>query len=132
MIARRTFFVGLDETDRKLPSTLCSLSPPANAVLKMPSEENKVSSLISIAIQHNAKLVPLVLCVQERIIRVVEFGRVCPRVHSHKPRSYWTEPIGRASLRVDPVHHLRRLHKEQPSTLANKVSELQVVLSAPC
>jgi hypothetical protein len=123
MIVRRTFFVDLDETGRELPNTLCSLSPFANAVLKMPSEENKVSFSTPVVARRDTDIDPLP-CTQERIIRVVEFGRVRLRVHPHEPHAYWAEPTGRASLRVDPFYHLRWIYKKQPSTLADKVSKL--------
>lgn len=56
MIVQRTFFGDLDETDRKLPNTLCSLSPSPNAALKMPSEENKVSSSTSVSARRNTNV----------------------------------------------------------------------------
>lgn len=88
MIVQRTFFVDLDETDRKLPKTLCSLSPPPNAALKMPSEENKVSFSTSASARRNTDVDTLVPRTQERIIRVVEFGRVRLRVHPREPHAY--------------------------------------------
>ena len=47
----------------------------------MPSEENKVGSFVHVAARRDADFNSLLPCVQERIIRVVEFGRVCLRVH---------------------------------------------------
>ena len=89
----------------------------------MPSEENKVSFSTPVVARRDIYIDSPFLCTQERIIRVVEFGRVCLRVHPQEPHAYRTEPTGRASLRVDPIHHLRRIYKEQPSTLADKVGE---------
>ena len=123
MIVQRTFFGDLDETDRKLPNTLCSLSPSPNAALKMPSEENKVSSSTSVSARRNTNVDTRVPCTQERIIRVVEFGRVRLRVHPHEPHAYCTKPIGRAPLRVDPIYHLCRIYEKQPPTLTYKVSK---------
>lgn len=69
----------LGEADRNLPITPFPLV--TNVLLEMPSEENKVSSFISVAARRDTNVGLLVLQSQERIIRVVEFGRVCLRVY---------------------------------------------------
>jgi len=96
----------------------------------MPSEENKVSFCTSVAARRDTDVDPLVPCIQERIIRVVEFGRVRPRVHPHEPHAYCTEPTGCASLWVDPVYYLRWVYEKQPSTLTDKVRKLPLVFGA--
>ena len=113
-------FVDLDEADRKLPNTLRSLSQYPNAALKIPSGENKVRLSTSVSTRRNTDFDTFVPCTQERIVRVSEFGRVCWHAPRHEPHSYCTEKTGRAPLRVDLIRHLRRIHKEQPSTLAEK------------
>jgi len=89
----------------------------------MPSEENKVCPLTEVVLRRDTDVGPLVPRTQERIIRVVEFGRVRLRGHPQQPGTDSTEPTGRASLRMDPFHHLRWLYEEQPATLAHKVSK---------
>jgi hypothetical protein len=102
------------EADRKLPIafTTCSPSPLANALPKMPSEENKVSAFAFEVARRDADFRLLGFEFQERIIRVVEFGRVRQHPLPDCPHSHQTEPTGCSPLRMDPIHYLRWVHTE--------------------
>ena len=54
----------------------------------MPSEENKVSPSAWVVLRRDTDMDLLILRIQERIIRVVEFGRVRLRGHPQQPGAY--------------------------------------------
>lgn len=96
----------------------------------MPSEETKVIHSHSLIFQKDpSNLEPS----QERVVRAIDFGRVCSIAPQLVPRhSAELAFADRAPLWLDSFHHLCGLHAEQPSAVFNQVRLLDAFFPFSC